>query len=144
MPKRSALPERQRQLGRFLGAGRTPETDTRSGCLKIPHDVDTDSAEDAIGSYRTIRFSSKHNIIAYEYRSANMHRAIFEIAGHGEEFTRNDFDSFRKEIDLNVKRSFLSPFAFSIVFDDAAVSPELATEWIDNTDRRGGHASGSS
>ena len=91
-----------------------------------------------LDSYKTIRFSSKHNITAYEYRSANMHRAIFEIAGNGEEFSRNDFDSFRKEIALNLKRSFLSPFAFGIVFDDAAVSPELATEWIDNTDRRGG------
>ena len=91
-----------------------------------------------LDKFKKISFDSIFKVDAYEYKTPNVHRAVFKMHGNGETFSAKEFEKFREEIRLNIKISSFKGLGFGIILDGYTVPDDLPEQWVDNTDRRGG------
>ena len=88
--------------------------------------------------FEGIHFDSTFDVEASEFKTPNIHRAMFKVRGNGDTFSREEFQRFREEIRLNIKMSGFRGFGFGLILNGFVVPDGMAMQWIDNTDRRGG------
>ena len=91
-----------------------------------------------LGDFEEIHFDSTSNVEASEFKNPNIHRAIFKVLGNGDAFSREEFETLREDIRLNIKMSGFKGFGFGLILNGFVVPDDMAMQWVDNTNRRGG------